>query len=215
MRRTTSGSWRAAAPLPVVEAEGAVFEIRFHGRGGQGVVTAAELLSVAAFLDGHEAQAFPSFGSERMGAPVMAFCRIADTPIRLREPVTEPDAVVVVDATLLHHVDVFAGLATDGFVLLNSPRSLHELGLTELEARHDPARLATVPATELAREHVGRPMPNVCLLGALAALTGCVSLASIEAATAARFDDPVATANSAAARAAYSALRTAGGVLRA
>ena len=86
-----------------------MLEIRLHGRGGQGVVTAAELLSVAAFLDGHEAQAFPSFGSERMGAPVMAFCRISDAPIRLREPVTKPDAVIVVDATLLHHVDLFAG----------------------------------------------------------------------------------------------------------
>jgi pyruvate ferredoxin oxidoreductase gamma subunit len=192
-----------------------VLEVRFHGRGGQGVVTAAELLSVAAFLDGHEAQAFPSFGSERMGAPVMAFCRISDTPIRLREPVTEPDVVVVGDATLLHHVDVFAGLAPDGWVLINSPRPLHELGLAELEERHDPARLATVPATDLAREHIGRPMPNVCLLGALAGLTRCVSLASIEAATAARFDEQVAAANSAAARAAYSALRLAGGALHA
>jgi pyruvate ferredoxin oxidoreductase gamma subunit len=179
------------------------------------VVTAAELLSVAAFLDGHEAQAFPSFGSERMGAPVAAFCRISDTPIRLREPVTEPDVVVVVDATLLHHVDVFAGLASDGFVLVNSSRSLEELGLAELADTHDPARLATVPATDLARQHVGRPMPNVCLLGALASLSRCVSLTALEAATAARFDERVAVANSAAARAAYTALRVAEGAHRA
>jgi pyruvate ferredoxin oxidoreductase gamma subunit len=83
-----------------------VFGIWLHGRGGQGVVTMAELLAVAAFHEGDEAQAFPSFGSERMGAPVTSFCRIADEPIRVREPVTKPDVVVVSDASLLHHVDV-------------------------------------------------------------------------------------------------------------
>lgn len=182
------------------------FEVRLHGRGGQGVVTAAELLSVAAFLDGHEAQAFPSFGSERMGAPVMAFCRISDTPIRLREPVSEPDAVIIGDATLLHHVDVFAGLAPDGYVLINSAKQLPGLGLAELEGRHDAARLVTVPATDLAMEHIGRPLPNICLLGAFAALTGLVTLAGIEQATAERFKGSVATANIAAARAAYEAV---------
>lgn len=187
-----------------------MLEVRFHGRGGQGVVTAAELLSVAAFLDGLEAQAIPSFGSERMGAPVAAFCRISDRPIRLREPVSEPDLLVIGDATLLHAVDVFSGLKPDGWVLINSARSLHELHLSELEQRHDPSRLATVPATDLARQHIGRPMPNVCLLGAVAGLTGFVSLASIEAATTARFDERVAVANSAAARAAFSAVRRAG-----
>ena len=101
-----------------------MLEIRIHGRGGQGVVTAAELLSVAAFRDGHEAQAFPSFGSERMGAPVVSYCRIADAPIRLREPVSTPDAVIVVDSTLLHHVDVFSGLVAGGYVLINSTRSV-------------------------------------------------------------------------------------------
>lgn len=192
-----------------------MLEIRFHGRGGQGVVTSAELLSVAAFWDGHEAQAFPSFGSERMGAPVMAFCRIAEVPIRLREPVTLPDAVVVADPTLLHHVDVFSGLAPDGFVLVNSTRSLQELGLSELLARHDPARLATVPATDLAREYTGRALPGVCLLGAFAALTGWVTLAGIEHATSARFDAAVASSNTAAATAAHTALRRADGALRA
>jgi pyruvate ferredoxin oxidoreductase gamma subunit len=184
-----------------------MFEIRLHGRGGQGVVTAAELLSVAAFLDGHEAHAFPSFGSERMGAPVMAFCRIADTPIRLREPVSTPDVVIIGDSTLLHHVDVFAGLASDGYVLINSTRPLHDLGLAELDERHDPERLITVPATDLAREYIGRPLPNVCLLGAFAALTGAVSLAAIERATNERFSGKVASANVAAARAAFRAVR--------
>ncbi len=87
-----------------------MFEVRIHGRGGQGVVTAAELLSVAAFDEGRHAQAFPTFGSERTGAPVVSFCRIDDRPIRIREPIAEPDALIVQDPTLLHQVDLFAGL---------------------------------------------------------------------------------------------------------
>jgi pyruvate ferredoxin oxidoreductase gamma subunit len=183
-----------------------MFQVRIHGRGGQGVVTAAELLSVAAFLDGHEAQAFPSFGSERMGAPVMSFCRIADAPIRLREPVTEPDAVIVVDATLLHHVDVFAGLSTDGYVLINSTRSPAELGIAELVERHGPGRVVTIDATGVARAHLGRPLPNVCLLGAFSALTDAVSYRCIEVAVLDRFSGPVGQANTAAAQAAYEAV---------
>ena len=87
-----------------------MFQVRVHGRGGQGVVTAAELLASAAFREGRHAQAFPSFGSERTGAPVVSFCRIDDLPIRTHEPVTEPDAVIVQDPTLLHQVELFAGL---------------------------------------------------------------------------------------------------------
>ena len=91
-----------------------MFQVRIHGRGGQGVVTAAELLSVAAFLEGRHAQAFPSFGSERMGAPVVAFCRIDDRPIRVREPILAPDALIVQDPTLLQQVDVFGGMRPGG-----------------------------------------------------------------------------------------------------
>jgi pyruvate ferredoxin oxidoreductase gamma subunit len=184
-----------------------VFEIRIHGRGGQGVVTAAELLSVAAFRDGREPQAFPSFGSERMGAPVTSFCRVDDHPIRLREPVSTPDAVVVVDATLLNHVDVFAGLRADGYVVINSARNLAELGLDDLRSLVAPERICTVPATDIAREHIGRPLPNVCLLGAFAALTGVVTLEAIEHAVRERFRKPVAEANIAAARAAFDYVR--------
>lgn len=173
-----------------------------HGRGGQGVVTAAELLSVAGFEDGLEAQAIPSFGSERMGAPVVAYCRLSPEPIRVREPVAEPDAVVIVDATLLHHVDVFAGLRPEGFVVLNSSRSLHDLGLADLAARQDRDRVCVVPATEIARVHTGS-RPNVCLLGALVALTGMVSMAGLEHAVRARMSPAVAEANLAAAGAAH------------
>jgi pyruvate ferredoxin oxidoreductase gamma subunit len=112
-----------------------VLEIRVHGRGGQGVVTAAELLSVAAFDQGRDALAFPSFGSERTGAPVVSFCRIDERPIRVREPVAAPDALIVIDPTLLHQVDVFGGLKADGFVVVNAYRSFAELGLTRGAAR--------------------------------------------------------------------------------
>ena len=105
------------------------FQIRIHGRGGQGVVTAAELLSVAAFDEGRHAQAFPSFGSERSGAPVVSFCRVSDHPIRIREPIAEPDALIVQDPTLLHQVDLFAGLDADGYLLINTSRNFEELGL--------------------------------------------------------------------------------------
>src|SRR4051812_20923367 len=105
-----------------------MFQIRIHGRGGQGVVTAAEILSIAAFRENRHAQAFPSFGSERMGAPVVAFCRIDDREIRSREPVLAPDAVVIQDPTLLHQVELFSGLTPDGYVLINTTRTFEELG---------------------------------------------------------------------------------------
>lgn len=184
-----------------------MFQVRFHGRGGQGVVTAAELLSVAAFLDGRQAQAFPTFGSERTGAPVAAFCRIDDVPIRLREPIVEPDAVVIQDPTLVHQVDLFAGLGDDGYVLVNTSRTFEELGLEDLARRLRPERLVAVSASDLAREHLGRPLPNAALLGALAALTEVVSRESLETAIRERFTGSVAEGNAAAARAAFTAVR--------
>jgi pyruvate ferredoxin oxidoreductase gamma subunit len=180
-----------------------MFAVRFHGRGGQGVVTAAELLASAAFSEDRYAQAFPSFGSERMGAPVMSFCRIDGRPIRTREPVTEPDALVIQDQTLLHQADLFAGLRPGGYVLLNSTRDFDELGLAELAGRPDRTRLRALPAGNLAMTHLGRPLPGAPLLGGLAALTGVVSLDTVLAAIAGRFAGPVAAGNAAAARAAF------------
>ena len=180
-----------------------MFQVRFHGRGGQGVVTAAELLAEAAFIEGRHAQAFPSFGSERMGAPVMSFCRIDDKPIRTHEPVTEPDALIIQDPTLLHHGDLFDGLGRDAFVLVNSTQSFDDLGLDEFVAgfRHD--RLLVVPAYALAMTHLGRPLPGAPMLGGFAALAGVVSLDSVLAAIGGKFAGPVAKANAAAARAAF------------
>ena len=173
-----------------------MFQIRIHGRGGQGVVTAAELLSVAAFLDGAHAQAFPSFGSERTGAPVVAFCRIDERPVRVREPIVAPDALIVQDPTLLHQVDLFGGLRPGGLVLLNSTRGSDELGLGELN-------VIAIPAGELARRHLGKPLPNAALLGAFAAVTGVVTLESVAAAIRERFATTPAEANVRAAQAAF------------
>lgn len=180
-----------------------MFSVRVHGRGGQGVVTAAELLSVAAFAEGRHAQAFPTFGSERTGAPVVAFCRIDDRPIRLREPIVEPDAVIVQDPTLLHQVPVFAGLGAGGFVLLNTAREPAALGIDDALAALRADRVVAVPATELAREHVGRPLPNAALLGAFAALTGVVGLAPVLQAIRDRFPGEVGEANARTATAAH------------
>ena len=180
-----------------------MFQVRIHGRGGQGVVTAAELLSVAAFREGRHAQAFPSFGSERTGAPVVAFCRIDTRPIRLREPVLAPDALIIQDPTLLHQVDVFGGLAREGFILINTTRSFEELGLGDFVQQFRPERLCTVPATDLALKHVGRPVPNAALLAGFAAVTGQISLESVNAALREKFPKKIADANIAAAAAAH------------
>ena len=181
-----------------------MFQIRIHGRGGQGVVTAAEMLSIAAFREGRHAQAFPSFGSERTGAPVVAFCRIDDKEIRLREPVLEPDALIIQDPTLLHQVDVFGGLSRDGYVLINTTRTLEDLGLKELSRKF---RFRAVPATDLALKHVGRPVPNAALLGGFAAASGRISLDAVAAAIREKFDGKVAEGNVAAASEAFDYVR--------
>lgn len=198
----TSTTDRGAAPVSTTE-------VRLHGRGGQGVVTAAALLALAAFLDGRAALAFPSFGSERMGAPVEAYVRVSDAVITVREPVLTPDLVVVLDPTLLHHVDVFAGLRSSGAVLINSARTVGELGLEELAARLLPGHAVTVPATQLAREYIGSAVPNVVMLGALTSLTGVVRRSSLHAAVRRRFPTELAEANLRAADAAADAVAAA------
>ena len=183
--------------------DGRMFQIRIHGRGGQGVVTAAEMLSVAAFLEGRHAQAFPSFGSERTGAPVVAFCRIADREIRLREPILEPDCLIVQDPTLFKAVDVFAGLKSDGYLLVNTNRSFADLHIDQVACRMAPGHAVAVPATELALKHVGRPVPNAALLGAFAALGELVHFASVRQAIEQTFPGRIGAANVAAASEAY------------
>jgi pyruvate ferredoxin oxidoreductase gamma subunit len=137
---------------------------------------------------------------------VVAFCRIDDRPIRLREPIMAPDALIIQDPTLLHQVDVFSGLVPDGYILINTTRSLDELGLSEFLGRFRHDRVRTVAATELALKHVGRPVPNAALLAGFAAVSGRISLDSVIAAIRDRFPPMVADANVAAATEAYDAV---------
>ncbi len=184
-----------------------MFQVRIHGRGGQGVVTAAEVLSVAAFDEGRQAQAFPSFGSERTGAPVVSFFRIDDREIRTREPVMTPDAVIIQDVTLINQVDLFSGLSPVGFVLVNTSRTFEELGLADLITRFPRQHLVTCPATEIALAAFARPLPNAALLGAFAALTGQVSLSAVQVAIRDHFAGVVGEGNAAAAAAAFDTVK--------
>ncbi len=180
-----------------------MFQVRIHGRGGQGVVTAAEMLALAAFAEGRYAQAFPSFGSERMGAPVVSFCRIDDHEIRVREPVMDPDALIVQDPTLLHQVDVFGGAKQDAYILINTAKSFDELGLGEFVEGFRHERLLTVPASDLAREYTGRSVANAALLGGFAALTSLISFDAVASAIRERFPGTLGERNVVAARAAH------------
>jgi pyruvate ferredoxin oxidoreductase gamma subunit len=158
---------------------------------------------MAAFAEGRYAQAFPSFGSERMGAPVVSFCRIDAHPIRTREPVMKPDALVIQDVTLIHQVDLFAGLSTEGYVLVNTSQRFEELGFGEFFSQFHCDRLLTCPATELALQQLGRPLPNAALLGGFAALTSQITLEAIDSAIRQRFPGTPGERNVVAANAAF------------
>jgi pyruvate ferredoxin oxidoreductase gamma subunit len=180
-----------------------MIEIRIHGRGGQGVVTAAELLSSAAFRDGKVTQAFPSFGSERTGAPVTAFCRIDTIPIRSREPVSHPDVLLIQDSTLLHHVNVFSGLSDEGIVLMNSTRNVEELGLNDWMRQHPDVQVYSFPASDLAEKHLGRPMANVGMVAGFAAVTGFITKDSVEYAIKKKFKGKMGELNAIVAAEAF------------
>jgi pyruvate ferredoxin oxidoreductase gamma subunit len=169
-----------------------MIEIRIHGRGGQGNVAAAELLSIAAFKDGKFSQAFPSFGAERVGAPVMAFVRIDDKKIRTREDVQNPDYLIVQDSNLMGSVPVLDGLKPDGLILINSEKKPEELQLKTT------ARVETIPATEIALEIIGRPIPNAIMIGAFCTITGLISIDAVQEAIMGKFPGRVGENNVAA-----------------
>ena len=183
-----------------------MFQVRIHGRGGQGVVTAAEVLSVAAFIENREAQAFPRFVSERMGAPVTAFCRIDKKPIRLREPISNPDAMIVQDQTLLINPGLFAGLASDGFVLINTERPASSLNLPGLPVDFPADHLLTVAAGEIARKHTGKPIANLAMLGGLLGMTRILGIESLRQAILEKFPGRLGEGNASAAQDVYQAL---------
>ena len=172
-------------------------EIRIHGRGGQGSVTAAELIAVAAFEDGKWSQAFPYFGTERRGAPVTAFARISDQPIRVRSQIYEPDYVIVQDPSLVTSVDVAGGLKPDGLLIINSEKKPSELKITTKAA------VKTIDATALALEVIGLPIVNTALLGAFAGATGTIRLESVNKAIRDRFPGKVGEKNVAAVKRAF------------
>jgi pyruvate ferredoxin oxidoreductase gamma subunit len=182
-----------------------MFQVRIHGRGGQGVVSAAEMLSIAAFEEDRHSQAVPSFGSERMGAPVVAYVRIDDQEIELREPVLDPDLLIVQDPTLFHAIDVFAGLKETGYVLINSSKSIAELGIEDAVNRLPDGHASTVAATELALKHLRRPTPNTVLLGAFTAISEQIHIESVCQAIMKKFPGKIGEMNVTAARAARQA----------
>jgi len=151
-------------------------EIRWHGRGGQGAVTSTELVAQAAISEGKFAQAFPNFGAERRGAPVLAFVRIdSKEPIRVRAEITEPDVVVVLDPGLLRIVNVTSGLNENGMLIINTKKSFKDIE-SEFKVAQ---KLAIIDATKIAREFLGVPIVNTSMVGALIRATGVVKLESL------------------------------------
>ena len=157
-------------------------EIRIHGRGGQGSLVLAQFMAIAALENGKYGQAFPFLGGggERRGKPIMAFCRLDDQPIRVRSRITEPDYVIVQDATILNEVDVEEGLKADGLVMINTDKDVNQLGLKTQNA-------LTTSAEELARRILGRPIINTALLGTFAAISRELSLESVLKAVRSKF----------------------------
>jgi 2-oxoacid:acceptor oxidoreductase gamma subunit (pyruvate/2-ketoisovalerate family)/2-oxoacid:acceptor oxidoreductase delta subunit (pyruvate/2-ketoisovalerate family) len=174
-----------------------LMEIRFHGRGGQGAVTAVRILASAAHLEGKYTQAIPMYGTERRGAPVVAFCRIDDTRIKERDLVHEPDAVVVLDPLLGKTVNVTEGLKNGGLVLINHPGTYEKAGLV------GSFKVATVDATKIALETLGRPITNTAILGAFAKVCGIPKLESLEEAIREELPSTIAESNIAATRRAF------------
>lgn len=150
-----------------------LIEVRFHGRGGQGAVTAADILAVAGFKEGYHTLSFPMFGAEKRGTPVASFLRISDEPIVLRDEIYNPDYVVVLDPTVMESVNVLAGLKKDGMLIVNYPKSgedlKKELGINDI-------RIATINATKMAMDKLGRPITNTVMVGAFAGASKIVSL---------------------------------------
>ena len=159
------------------------------------MVTAAELLASAAFRDGKVAQAFPSFGSERMGAPVTAFCRISTISIRSREPVGHPNVLLILDSTLLHQMDVFRGLSDQGIVLMNSTRKVEELGLKDWMFQHPEVEFYSFPASDLAERHLGRSISNVGMVSGFASITGALTKESVQSAIKEKFPGKLGEVN--------------------
>ncbi|MCK5460114.1 pyruvate ferredoxin oxidoreductase subunit gamma [Candidatus Parcubacteria bacterium] len=174
-----------------------MIEIRIHGRGGQGSVTAAELIAVAAFYDGKYSQAFPNFGVERRGAPIEAYMRIDSQPIKLRSQIYEPDFIIIQDDTLLDAINPFKGCKKETKVIINSERE------ADLKLPIKKNNILFIPATKIALEILGKPIINTVMLGAFARFSGLVKIESIVKAIKGRFSGKILEKNIKAVEAAY------------
>jgi 2-oxoacid:acceptor oxidoreductase gamma subunit (pyruvate/2-ketoisovalerate family) len=179
-------------------------EFRWHGRGGQGAWTASELLARAALHEGKYIQSFPEFGPERMGAPVKAYTRISDEPIRLHSAVYHPNLAIVMDPTLLATVPVTEGLGEDGILILNTTKDSKTM---KTELKMTQGTVWTVSATEIALQILGRAITNTAMLGVVARATGIVEMESIEKAVNARFPEQLAEKNIGVIKEAYKEAR--------
>jgi 2-oxoacid:acceptor oxidoreductase gamma subunit (pyruvate/2-ketoisovalerate family) len=180
-------------------------EVRWHGRGGQGVVTVSRLLAYAALLEGKHVQAFPEFGPERTGAPILGFTRISDEPIEIHSQVYAPDSVVVLDPTLLTSIDVTEGLVRDGHLIVNTERKAAEL---RGNFKRTDISCHTVDGTRIALDVLGRPIFNTAMLGALIRVDPLAKLDSVLKALEERFPGPLAEKNAEAIRRAYEKVTT-------
>jgi 2-oxoacid:acceptor oxidoreductase gamma subunit (pyruvate/2-ketoisovalerate family) len=175
-------------------------EVRWHGRGGQGIVTVSRLLAYAALLDGKHVQAFPEFGPERRGAPVTGYTRISDEPISIHSHIYTPNIVVIVDPTLLGKIDVSGGLVEDGTVVANTDKPASEL---KIALKVEKAKVYTVNAIRIALDVLGRPIYNTAMLGALVKAAPIVKLDSLDTVVRERFPGTVGEKNVAVIKKAY------------
>lgn len=180
-----------------------MIEIRWHGRGGQGAVTSVELLALAAIEEGKYAQGFPSFGPERRGAPVMAYNRISEKPIKIRSGIYKPDVVVVLDPSLMGLVNVIDGLKPEGLLVVNTSKTAAAIR----EQLKYQGKLATVDATHIAREELGVPIANTTMIGAVLKVTKALKLESLMAPIEERFGK-IAFKNENALKRAYNEVKT-------
>jgi pyruvate ferredoxin oxidoreductase gamma subunit len=176
-------------------------EIRIHARAGQGAITTAALLGYAYFLKDTFAYAFPNFGAARMGAPMNAFVRVDDRPIRLRSQIYEPDYIIIVDSTLMRGFNCFAGLKENGVAIINESEGF---SIPKISAKQ---KVFVVPANKIAQEVIGRPLGNTCLLGAFAAASGEIDLQTLLESLKYRFSGKVLEGNLEAARRGYNFIK--------
>ncbi|MCM8783927.1 MAG: 2-oxoacid:acceptor oxidoreductase family protein [Candidatus Omnitrophica bacterium] len=172
-------------------------EIRIHARAGQGAITTASILGDALFEEDKFSYAFPHFGAARMGAPMNAFVRVSDRPVRLRSQVYEPDYLLIIDPTLIRGFDVFKGFKDEGVAVINSEAEISLSGLKKSQ------KIFFIPANKIAQEIIGRPLGNTAILGAFCAVTDLVKIESLIKAINKRFSGKVAQQNVETAKRGY------------